>query len=63
MVELGQLLVLVGMVILLLGGFSRQRARKLGKIAAPEILRQQRWVHGVAYALLVAGLLLMWGKK
>jgi uncharacterized membrane protein YidH (DUF202 family) len=62
-VEIGHILALVGMVILILGGMGRQRARKQGKHADPGFLRQQRWLYGAAYGLILAGLLLMWVKR
>ena len=62
-VEIGQILALVGMVVLILSGMGRQRARKQGKQAAPAFLKQQRWLHGAAYGLILVGLLLMWVKK
>jgi uncharacterized membrane protein len=62
-VEIGHILALVGMVVLILGGLGRQRARKLGKHADPGFLRQQRWLHAAAYGLILLGLLLIWVKK
>jgi len=62
-VELGQILALVGMVVLLLSGMRRQRARKLGQASAPGFFREQRWLHAAAYGLILAGLMLMWAKK
>ncbi len=62
-VEIGHILALVGMVVLILGGLGRQRARKLGKHADPGFLKQQRWLLGAAYGLILAGLLLMWAKR
>jgi len=61
--QIGHVLALMGMVVLLLGGLSRQRARKLGKQADPAFLRQQRWVYGAAYSLILVGLMLMWAKR
>jgi len=63
MVKIGHILALVGMVVLLLGGLGRQRARKLGKHGDPGFLRQQRWFHAAAYGLILVGLLLIWGKR
>jgi len=54
---------LVGMVLLILSGVGRQRARKEGKLADPVYLKQQRWLHGGAYGLILLGLILMWGKR
>ena len=51
------------MVLLILGGLGRQRARKTGKLADPGYLQQQRLLHGAAYGLILVGLLLMWGKR
>jgi len=62
-VEMGQILALVGMVLLVIGSHARQRARKQGKLATPGFLRQQRWLYGVALGLVLVGLLLMWAKK
>jgi len=62
-VEMGQILALVGMVLLLWGNLARQRARKQGKLATPEFIRQQRWLHAVAFGFVLVGLLLMWAKK
>jgi len=62
-VELGQILALVGMVVLLLTGMRRQQARKSGQASTPKFFREQRWMHGVAYGLILVGLMLMWAKK
>ena len=62
-VELGQILALVGMVVLLLSGMRRRQARKLGQASTPGYFREQRWLHGAAYGLILVGLLLMWIKK
>jgi hypothetical protein len=62
-VELGQIIALVGMVVLLLTGMRRQRARKSGQSSTPKFFREQRWLHGAAYGLILVGLLLMWAKK
>ena len=62
-VEIGQILALVGMVILLLSGMRRQQARKSGQAATPKFFREQRWMYGAAYGLILVGLLLMWAKK
>jgi hypothetical protein len=62
-VQLGQIVALVGMVVLLLTGMSRQRARKLGQASTPVFFRQQRWLRGVAYGLILVGLILMWAQK
>jgi len=62
-VELGQILALVGMVVLLLTSMSRQRARKSGQASTPGFFRQQRWMHAAAYGLILVGLMLMWAKK
>ena len=63
MVETGQIVALVGMVLLILSGMGRQRARKEGKQRDPAFLKKQRWLHGAAYGLILLGLYLMWGKK
>ncbi|MBI4644322.1 MAG: hypothetical protein HY743_11500 [Deltaproteobacteria bacterium] len=62
-VEIGHILALVGMVVLILGGLGRQRARRLGKHADHSFLKQQRWLMGAAYGLILVGLLLIWVKK
>jgi hypothetical protein len=62
-VELGQVLALVGMVVLLLTGMSRRRARKLRQASTPKFIREQRWMYGAAYGLILVGLMLMWAKK
>jgi hypothetical protein len=62
-VEIGQIVALVGMVLLILSGMGRQRARKEGKQADTAFLKKQRWLHGAAYGLILLGLFLMWGKK
>jgi hypothetical protein len=62
-VELGPILALAGMVLLILSGMGRQRARKEGKQGDPAFLKQQRWLHAAAYGLIAVGLFLMWAKK
>ena len=54
---------LVGMVLLILSGMGRQRARKEGRQADPAFLKKQRMLQGAAYGLILLGLFLMWGKK
>jgi len=61
--QIGQIVALVGMVLLILSGMGRQRARKEGKQRDPAFLKQQRWLHGAAYGLILLGLFLMWAKK
>ena len=63
MVETGQIVALVGMVLLILSGMGRQRARKEGKQRDPAFLKKQRWLHGAAYGLILLGLILMWAKR
>jgi len=62
-VEFGPILALLGMVLLIWCGMSRQRARQSGKASAPEFINQQRWLYFSAYGLIVAGLLMMFGRK
>jgi uncharacterized membrane protein YidH (DUF202 family) len=62
-VELGQIIALMGMVVLLLTGLRRQRARKLKKASTPSFFREQRWMYAAAYGLILVGLMLMWTKK
>lgn len=62
-VELGQVLALVGMVLLLLCGLRRQQARKAGQASAPDFLREQRVMYAAAYGLILVGLMLLWAKK
>jgi uncharacterized membrane protein YidH (DUF202 family) len=61
--QIGHILALMGMVVLILGGLGRQRARKLGKHQDPDFLKQQRWLYAAAYGLILGGLMLMWGKR
>ena len=51
------------MVLLILGGMGRQRARKEGKQRDLAFLKKQRWLHGAAYGLILLGLVLMWANK
>lgn len=62
-VEIGQILALVGMVLLLAGGLGRQRARKQGKLRDPAFQKQQRWLQFAAFGLILAGLVLMWARR
>ena len=48
---------------MILTGMGRQRARKEGKQRDPAFLKQQRWLHGAAYGLILLGLILMWAKR
>ncbi|MEW6386446.1 MAG: hypothetical protein AB1491_02885 [Thermodesulfobacteriota bacterium] len=61
--NLGEILALVGLVLLLFTGLGRQRQRKLQQSPSPGFLLWQRWGGIAAYACLVLGLLLMWAQK
>ena len=62
-IQLGQILALVGMVLLLWCGLRRQQARKAGQASTPGFIREQRLMYAAAYGLILAGLMLMWAKK
>ena len=62
-IELGQIVTLVGLVVLLVTGLRRQQARKAGKASTPAFFREQRLMYAAAYGLIVLGLILLWGKK
>ncbi len=58
---LGQILALVGLIVFVLTGVGRQRARarKQSQPPSPIMLRMQQWGTFAAISLIVAGLLLM----
>ena len=56
---LGQVLALVGLVLLILTGMGRQRARQQQKKPSPAFRRWQQWGSYAALALILIGLLLM----
>ncbi|MHB8068734.1 MAG: hypothetical protein ACYDIC_12650 [Desulfobaccales bacterium] len=62
-IELGQVLALVGLVLLLLSGWRRRQARKAGQASTPQFFREQRWMYAAAYGLIIVGLMLIVGKK
>jgi len=62
-VGLGQILALVGLIVLLLTGAGRQQSRRQRRPPSTRFLQWQRWGTYAALALLLAGLLLMtWAK-
>jgi hypothetical protein len=56
---LGPVLALSGLILLLLTGLGRQRARSQQQKPSPAFVRWQKWGSLVAFALILAGLLLM----
>jgi len=58
-IGLGQILALAGFIMLLLAGVGRQQARRQRRPPSPKFLLWQRWGTYAAFALLLAGLLLM----
>jgi hypothetical protein len=61
--NLGPLLALLGLVLLLVRGLSRQRARQRRLPAGAGVSRWSGLSALVAYALILAGLWLMWAQK
>jgi cytochrome b561 len=57
----GQILALLGLVLLLVNSWGRQRSRR--RPPAPGVSRWQRFSAFAAYALILMGLLLMWAQK
>jgi len=62
-VKLGQILALLGLVLLVLGGLGRQRGRRRRQPPAAGFARWQRFSDLTALGLILAGLLLMWSQK
>ncbi len=60
---LGQILTIAGLLLLVLGSWGRRRRRPLPQVAAKGFFRGMLWTDLLAYALVLAGLLLMWAKK
>jgi uncharacterized membrane protein len=56
---LGQVLALMGLVLLILSGVGRQRARQRERQPPPSSQRWQRWGSFAGLALVLVGLLLM----
>jgi uncharacterized membrane protein YidH (DUF202 family) len=56
---LGQVLALLGLVLLLLTGVGRQRARRQERQPSPSLQRWQQWGSLAGLALVLVGLLLM----
>jgi len=56
---IGQILALVGLILLLLTGMGRQQARRQRQRPSPGFLLLQRWGAYAAFGLLLAGLLIM----
>jgi hypothetical protein len=61
-VKLGQILALVGLVLMVLGSMGRRRGRRQPPGAAA-LGRWQRWGDYLGLALIAAGLLIMWAQK
>jgi len=60
---LGQVLSLVGLILLLISGVGRQQARQRQRQPSPGFQRLQYWGSLAAFALIIIGLLLMaWAK-
>ena len=60
-VTLGNLTAILGLALLVLGRGGRRRHRLKSKDAG--IFKGIYWVDGVAYVLILAGLLTMWVQK
>ena len=58
-IGLGQVLALLGLILLLLIGLGRQRARGQKRPPSPMFQRWQQWGGFAALALILIGLLLM----
>ena len=58
-IGLGQVLALLGLILLLLIGLGRQRARGQKRPPSPTFQRWQQWGSFAALALILIGLLLM----
>jgi hypothetical protein len=58
-IGLGQVLALLGLILLLLIGLGRQRARGQKQQPSPIFQRWQQWGSYAALALILIGLLLM----
>ena len=59
----GEILALVGLGLLLLTGWGRQRQRKLRHPPRPGFILWQRWGGVAAYVCVALGLLLMYAQK
>jgi hypothetical protein len=57
--ELGQLLAFLGLILVLLIGWGRRRARAQKRSVSPVLLKIQSWGSLAAFGLILAGLILM----
>lgn len=62
-VKLGQILALLGLVLLVLGNLGRRRSRRGRQPPVAGFARWQRLSDLTALGLILAGLLLMWSQK
>ncbi len=58
-VDLGRILALLGLILVLLTGWRRRRARAQKQAPSPALLKLQSWGSLVAFGLILAGLILM----
>ena len=62
LVTLGNLTAILGLALLVLGSGGRRRHRRL-RSRDTGLFKGIYWVDGVAYVLILAGLLIMWVQK
>ncbi|MBM4273829.1 MAG: LPXTG cell wall anchor domain-containing protein [Deltaproteobacteria bacterium] len=60
---LGQFIIIGGLLLLVLGSWGRRRKRRLPQVEARGFFRGMLWTDILAYALVLAGLVIMWVKK
>jgi hypothetical protein len=57
--NLGQILAIVGLILVVLTGWGRRRARQQGQAPSPALVKLQTWGSLAAFGLILAGLVLM----
>jgi hypothetical protein len=58
-INLGRILALLGLILVLLTGWGRRRARQQQQAVSPALLKLQSWGSLAAFGLILAGLILM----
>jgi hypothetical protein len=58
-IDLGRILTLLGLILVLLTGWGRRRARQQQQAPSPALRKLQSWGSLAAFGLILAGLILM----
>ncbi len=58
-INLGRILTLLGLILVLVTGWGRRRAREQRQSVSPKLLKLQSWGSLAAFLLILAGLVLM----